>query len=469
MPQSEPRARAGDGVLLAIGAGSFMSTLGASAVQVTLPMIRADLGARLSTIEWVITVYLLVVSSLLLTFGRLGDLKGQRRTYRYGLGIFLLGSLLCSLAPTSGVLIACRAVQAVGAAVLFASAPAILTRAFPPERRGRVLGLQGMMTYLGLTLGPALGGWLSQRLGWRAVFLVYLPIGLITLVLAIRYLPLDRDEPVPARFDPWGTATFGLGLSLIILGLNRGSLWGWSSPATLAALSVGAALLARFFQIEKRLESPMLDLSLFRSRIFTAAAASASANYIAVFAVTFLMPFYLIEVRGLAPGTVGLFLMAPPVIMAASSPIAGHLSDRIGSRIPATAGMLVLAVGLLLLSQLGADGPLPLVLVALAVNGLGNGIFAAPNSSSLLGAAPRERQGTASGILATSRNLGMVLGVALSGAITSGMIARSQDPTRGMLDGMRVSYLVAAAIALLGAFISSRRGDSLPPGAAPRR
>lgn len=461
-------SRAGVGVLLTIGAGSFMSTLGASAVQVALPMIRADLGAGFSAIEWVLTIYLLVVSSLLLTFGRLGDLRGHRRTYRSGLLLFLLGSVLCALAPSVELLIACRGVQAVGGAVLFATAPAILTRAFPAERRGRVLGLQGTMTYLGLTLGPALGGWLSQRFGWRAVFLVYLPIGLLALALTLRFLPSKRDERIGARFDPWGTATFGLGLSAVILALNRGSTWGWGSPATLGLLALGFTLLARFIAIEKRFESPMLDLGLFRNRLFTGAAASAAANYVAVFSVTFLMPFYLIDVRGLPPGSVGVFLMAPPIVMAITSPMAGHLSDRIGSRLPATAGMVILAAGLLFLARIGASGPLPLVVAALALTGLGTGIFVAPNSSALLGAAPRAQQGSAAGILATSRNLGMVLGVALTGAITSEMIRRAGDATQGILGGMRISYVAAAAVALCGAFIASRRGDGPVEAPSPR-
>lgn len=456
-PRVDSDARAGRGVLLAIGAGSFMSTLGASAVQVVLPMIRVDLNAGFSTIEWVLTIYLLVVSSLLLTFGRLGDLRGHRRTYRFGLILFLLGALFCSLAPTAGALVAFRGVQAVGGAILFATAPAILTRAFPPEQRGRVLGLQGMMTYVGLTLGPALGGWLSQQFGWRSAFLVYLPLGLIALALTIRFLPTKRDERIDARFDPWGTAAFGLGLSGVILALNRGSIWGWGSPATLLTFALGMLLLCCFAAIEKRSASPMLDLSLFRSRLFTAAAVSASANYIAVFAVTFLMPFYLVEVRGLAPKIVGLYLIAPPIVMAITSPLAGHFSDRIGSRLPATAGMIVLASGLFLLSRVGATGSYSLIVFALALTGLGTGIFVAPNSSALLGAAPRAQQGIAGGILATSRNLGMVLGVALSGAVTSEMIARTHDATQGILAGMRISFVAAAVVALGGALVASRR------------
>lgn len=448
-------------MLLAVGVGTFMSALDGSVVNTVLPIISRAFGSDVATVEWVVTVYLLVVSGLLLSFGRLGDLRGHKSVYVSGFGVFVLGSALCGLAPTVAALVAFRTLQALGAAMLFANSPAILTANFPPSQRGQALGLQATMTYLGLTVGPSLGGWLTSQIGWRAVFYINVPVGLLALALSLRFIPPDTVADQREQFDLAGASTFMAGLIALLLALNQGHAWGWTSAPILGLLVLSGVLLALFLVIESRIPYPMLDLSLFRHRLFSAATASAVLNYICVYSIVFLLPFYLIQGRGLSPAQAGLLLTAQPLVMAIAAPLSGTLSDRIGSRLPSTLGMAVLAVGLVLLSRLGPTSPPGQVAAALAVAGLGTGTFISPNTSALMSAAPRHRRGIASGVLATARNVGMVLGVGLAGAIFTTVVARGQalGSATALFEAIRISLLVAAAVAVLGALVSAARGS----------
>jgi EmrB/QacA subfamily drug resistance transporter len=375
-------------VLLSVGIGTYMSALDGSVVNTILPVICNQLGSSVANVEWVVTIYLLVVSSLLLSFGRLGDLRGHKPVYILGFVVFGAGSALCGLATSLSALVLFRGLQAFGAAMLFANSPAILTGSFPREQRGQALGLQATMTYLGLTAGPSLGGWLAQSLSWRAVFYINIPISLLALLFSLRFIPKDAPRAVHERFDIAGALTFMGGLVCLLLGLNQGHAWGWTSPAILGLLAIAAVLLGVFIWIERRVPSPMLDLSLFGQRVFSASTGSALLNYICVYSITFLMPFYLIQGRGLNPAQAGLLLTAQPIIMAVTAPVSGALSDRFGSKGLSTAGMLILALGLFLLSRLGAASPTGLVVLGLAVAGMGTGLFISPNNSALMGAPP---------------------------------------------------------------------------------
>lgn len=442
-------------VLLTVGVGTFMSALDGSVVSALLPVIARGLRASVAEIEWVTTVYLLVVSILLLGVGRLGDLRGHKRVYLSGFALFVLGSALCGLAPSAAWLIAMRGFQAVGATMLFANAPAILTMSFPAAERGRALGTLGTFTYLGLTAGPSLGGWLASVLGWRAVFYINVPVGGVALALAARTVVDDRPERASEPFDLLGAVVFGAGLLALLVVLNQGHAWGWGAAASQALMCTALVLLGLFVVVERRRRSPMLDLALFKSRVFAAATASALLNYIAVYSVIFALPFLLIQGLGLSPRHAGLVLTAQPLVMAVVAPLSGTLSDRIGSRGPATAGMSLLAVGLVLLAWASGLGSLGAIAGALAVVGLGVGIFVSPNNSALMGAAPRHRQGIAAGVLATARNVGMVLGVGLAGAVLTTVSARGAAAGLGgeaaLVWAVQASLLTAAGVALAGA------------------
>jgi EmrB/QacA subfamily drug resistance transporter len=436
-----------------------MSALDGSVVNTVLPLLRRELHTTVAGIEWVTTVYLLVVSALLLGVGRLGDLKGHKRIYLGGLVLFVLGSALCGLAPSSGALVALRALQAVGAAMLFATSPAILTHSFPAEQRGRVLGAQGTMTYLGLMVGPALGGWLAKAFGWRWIFYINVPIGAIALALGAFAIRADRDEGAGEPFDFRGALLFTAGLVALLIALNQGHSWGWVSAPTLLLFAAAAILLAVFIAVERRRSAPMLDLSLFRSRVFSAATVSALLNYVCVYSIIFLIPFLLIQGRGLDTQQAGLVLTAQPLVMAVVAPLSGTLSDRIGSRLLATLGMLILAAGLVLLALLAPHASLGAIAGALAFVGLGVGIFVSPNNSALMGAAPRHRQGIASGVLATARNVGMVLGIGFAGAIFTTILTSPgfASPTDALVAGVRISLLAAGAVAAVGAGAAAMR------------
>jgi EmrB/QacA subfamily drug resistance transporter len=445
-------------ILLAVGVGTFMAALDGSIVNTILPIVRHEFNAGITTIEWVVTIYLLTVGGLLLTFGRLGDLRGNKPVYLSGFGLFLLGSLLCGRAPNTSWLIGARTLQALGGAMLAANSPAILTKGFPAQERGRALGIQSMMTYLGLTVGPALGGWLAAGLGWRSVFYVNIPVGLAALLLGARFIPRETPQ-ARERFDLTGAALFSLGLIVLLFALNVGPSMGWSSIPVVLLFAASMVLLGTFLWVERRVASPMLDLTLFRSRTFSVATISAVLNYVALFGVTFLMPFYLIQGRGLSPAQAGLLMTPYPAVMALSAPLSGALSDRIGSRVLSSLGMGLMGTGLVLLAGLQPDTAFLRIAIPLGIVGMGTGIFISPNSSALMGSAPRDRQGIAAGILATARSTGMVIGVGVAGAIFAsltlgGAVAPAQP---AWYQAITASFLTMAVVAFAGSAIAALR------------
>jgi EmrB/QacA subfamily drug resistance transporter len=461
---SRTRAAAGErpglgraAIVAALGVGIYLAALDISVVNAILPVVAEAFGTDLSAIEWVVTIYLLVQSALLLMVGRLGDLWGHKKLYLLGLGIFVLSSAVCGLATSTPFLVAGRAIQAIGASMIFTNLAVIMLRVFPPEQRGRAVGIQATIVYVGLATGAPLGGWLTDALGWQSVFLVNVPVGLIALLLGLRVTPADEPAARREPFDLAGAAVYVLGLGLLLLGLNQGHAWGWTSAAVVGCLLLGAALLAGWVRIELRAPSPMIDLSLFRRRAFSAPTVSAFLNYMAV-SSTFLLPFALIQGRGLSPAQVGLILTCQPIIMALTASISGSLSDRVGSRAPATLGMLILSLGLFLLSRQDASTPIALIVMALLLIGLGIGLFTSPNSSAILGAVPAERRGVANGVLGTVRTLGMVLGIGVAGAVYATTLGLTGDAgADGILRAADTGLLIGAGVALLGAATSATR------------
>lgn len=447
-----------------------MSALDGSVVNTALPVISTYFNTDISNIEWVVTIYLLVLSGLLLSFGRLGDLRGHKTVFISGFGIFVISSALCGFAPSLAWLIFFRAIQALGAAMLSANSPAILTKSFPGSQRGQALGLQATMTYLGLTVGPSLGGWLTDLFSWRAIFYINIPVGLAALWMGLRHIPSDAHlreaSAVSERFDLTGAGLFIIGLVLLLFGLNRGHTLGWDSLPILGALSAALVILTMFVTYERRVSHPMLDLALFKNRLFSISVISAILNYICLFSILFLMPFYLIQGRGLSPSQAGLLLSVQPVAMAIVAPLSGTLSDRIGVRLLTSSGMAILALGIFLQSRFGPQTQPVHMAAGLAITGLGTGIFVSPNNNGLMGSAPRHRQGIAAGILATSRNVGMVLGIGLAGAIFTTVMAQLSAgetqalPSPLMFDAFRASFTTASGIAVIGALISLVRNDA---------
>jgi EmrB/QacA subfamily drug resistance transporter len=434
-----------------------MSALDGSVVNTVLPLMRTELHTSVAAIEWVTAVYLLVVSALLLGVGRAGDLYGHKRSYILGFSLFVVGSVLCALARSVAMLVAMRGLQAVGASMLFANSPAILTKTFPPEQRGRALGAQATMTYLGLTVGPPLGGWLADAFGWPSIFYINLPIGALAISLALYFIVNDRPEVIRERFDWAGAVLFSGGLVSLLVALDQGHAWGWMSTPTLACFAAAFVLLVAFVRLEMRQASPMLDLTLFRNGAFASSTAAALLSYVSAYSVIFVLPFLLVQGRGLSTGSAGLIMAAQPLVMAVVAPISGAASDRMGPRLLTTAGMFVLALGVVLLAAFAPSQSRALVVIPLMIVGLGIGLFTSPNNSALMGAAPRHRQGIAAGVLSLARNLGMVLGVGITGAVFTTYLARAGSAHIALVSGIQASLFVAAGIAIAAGLISFTR------------
>ncbi len=463
-------------VYAVVANGVFMATLDSSAVNVCLPDLAEHFGVPLGpAIEWVLIAYLLVIAALLLTFGRLSDKLGHRRLWAAGLATFTLCSALAGGASSLSMLVAARALQGVGGACLMAISPAMLVAAFPPEQRGRAIGLNSVVVGLGISLGPVLGGLISEHLSWRWLFFLNLPLGISGLICTALLLP--RDTSRPARFDPLGAATFGIGLAALMAGATFGNELGWSSWGTASALAVAALALAGFFLHERRHPDPIIDLGLFRSRPFSSACASLVLNFVGSFSLTLLLPFYLTQLRGLQTGTVGLLLLPMPLTLAVVSPLSGALADRIGSRWLTTLGMALAGLGLLWLSRVDAHTSSASLVARLALVGLGRAVFGAPNSSTLMGSVPAERRGVASGVWATGRVLGQSLGIALGGTLftvlggaAAGRLLASAGPQASsaleatFLRSFRTTLGVSAAIFFLAMLTSLSRGPDRPSG-----
>jgi EmrB/QacA subfamily drug resistance transporter len=445
--------------LAVVGSGTFMSALDTSVVNVALPVIGRETGAPISTLEWVILAYLIMVSASLLVFGRLADIHGKRRIYMAGQLVFVLGSLGCGLSGRIGLLIFFRAFQAVGAAMLFALSPAILVSAFPGSERGRALGMQATMTYLGMSIGPALGGFLTQHFGWPSIFFVNLPVGLGMWILAYKTLQSDaQGDSQP--FDPAGASALAVALAALLFALSKGGGWGWGHPLIAGPAMLGGCAIAAFIVIEKRIAHPALDLGLFDNRRFTASILAAWLCYLCFASVAFLMPFFLLSAAGYSAARTGLVLMAIPLAMMSVAAPSGHLSDKLGVTLPATAGMLLVAAGIGLLGGIGPGDSAKQIAVYLALAGLGAGLFTAPNNSAIMGAVPPNRQGVAGAILAAARTMGFAAGVALAAlvyttALGPGAASPAPDAIAGAVRmGMRITVLAALA----GAACSLLRG-----------
>ncbi len=459
-----------------VAIGIFMATLDSSIVNISLPSISAYFQTPLNgLVEWVIIAYLITIASVLLTFGRLADMFGRKILWMLGLGSFTLGSALCGAAPSLLLLVFFRALQGLGGALLMANSTAMLVRAFPENERGRVLGLNSVSVSLGVSAGPTLGGIITTSLSWRWIFYVNLPLGILGLILTWLVLKEPMRAQTRQKFDPAGAAVLSAGITAIMLALSFGQESGWFSPAIIGLFVGGFALLVVFVLIERRVAAPIIDLRLFRNRLFAAANMSGLLSFFALFAVSFLLPFYLENLRHFPTDTAGLLLTPIPLTVSLVAPISGRLSDRFGSRVLSSAGLATSAFGLWLLTGLGVDSSLFSIVWRLVVTGIGIGLFQSPNNSAVMGTVPPEQRGIGGGFLATVRVVGQSLSVAVAGAVFGGLGASqagqilshaanlSPDQTAALqttfLSGFHAALLVCMSIASVGVFTSLVRGN----------
>jgi EmrB/QacA subfamily drug resistance transporter len=463
-------------ILSTVSLGTFMATLDGSIVNISLPKIQQGFGVDLATVEWVVVGYLLVVGAVLLPFGRLGEVLTFKRVYLTGFAVFTIASALCGAAPSAAILVAFRLVQGLGAGMLQAMSPAIIARTFGPHERGRALGLNAISVSLGLSLGPALGGLLTDVGSWRAIFLVNVPVGIFAILWAARILPAERRGEGQS-FDIGGAALSAVAVFALLLAFIDGQSWGWSSPATIGLLCAFLGFGAAFIAVEQRAPQPMIDLSLFRSRAFSAGLASVIVAFAGLFTATFLLPFLLEQGSGFSPLEAGLLLTPIPVMTALVAPFSGALSDRIGQRLPASVGIGVMAIGLLTLTQLPDTFTVPELVWRLALIGIGQGLFMSPNSSAVLGSVPRRRIGTASGTLAEARIDGQALGIAISGAVVAarlpvhlaalgGNVPPAVAAQQALALAIHDAFLLAALLCGIGIVTSAVRGRAPVPSPA---
>jgi len=399
-------------VLLNVSIGTFMATFDGSVVNVALPTIGGQLRANVVHLQWVVTAYLVTIASLLLLFGRLSDIVGRKRIYSTGFVVFTISSGLCGISQDLWQLVAFRIIQGVGASMMMANALAIIARVYPDEKRGKALGISGMVVSMGVMTGPALGGLLVGVLGWRSIFWINVPLGIVGSYLSFKYLPPPKNVS-REKLDWIGALIFAVGLnSLLFLSIYLPRS-GWETKTL--ALLLGAPVAFILFHLwEKKFKYPLIDTQMTKNRIFTMGIISRMLVFFAEYPVIFLLPFYLQLVKGFTPEKIGLIMIFFPIAMGIFSPFSGRLSDRFLQKWPMIAGLLVLITGLAVLVRLNATSGLLPVCTGLFLVGTGMGIFQAPNNSLIMGNTPVDRLSIANALISVMRNIGTILGVAMS-------------------------------------------------------
>jgi EmrB/QacA subfamily drug resistance transporter len=444
-------------VLVASTTAAFLTPMMASSVNVALPSIGREFAMDALSVSWVATSAVLAAAMFLVPFGRLADIYGRKRIFTYGVVAFTIFSFLAGLAPTGVTLIASRAMQGFSAAMIFGTSVAILTSAYPPAERGRVLGINVAATYAGLSLGPFIGGFFTQHFGWRSIFFLNATIGLLIIVLILWRLKTEWADAQGEQFDIPGSLLYMASLTALMIGFSKlpGSLGIWG-------VVTGMAGLLGFVLWERKASKPLLDINLFaRNTVFTFSNIAALINYSATSAVTFLVSFYLQYIKGLGPQAAGLILVAQPLMMMLFSPLAGRLSDSVEPRVVASVGMSIITVGLGLLAMVGKDTSTVLVTVYLLLLGFGFALFSSPNTNAIMGSVEKKLYGVASAIFGTMRLTGQMMSmgiVMLIFAVAIGNVQITPEYYPSFLHSMRIAFIVFSILCVFGVFASLARG-----------
>lgn len=437
--------------LIIVCLGIFMSTLDGGILNIANPSIAEDFSISLGAVQWVINAYMLVITASLLMFGRLGDRLGMEKVYTWGFVVFTLGSALCSLAPSLLLLVSFRIVQALGAGMMMATGIGIVSNSFPDNERGKALGITGSVVGIGNMAGPSLGGLLIQYFGWPSIFLINIPIGIIAVILAYRFMMPSAafTDSQNHKFDAPGTLLLALTSILLVLGL--------SPDVNKVFLIAGLLLIPLFIMVEQRRSASLINFELFKIKPFVYGNILGAINYVSHMLIYFLFPFYLQDLLTLSPAQAGFYMTIPPLIMALTAPISGNLSDRWGPYRLTSAAFLIMALAHLTLSTVSSTiNPLRIVL-GLLLLGLGLGTFGSPNSSSIMGSIEPDQAGYAGGFIATVRNLSYSLGTALSVAIYAAAVQSNfaLSTSSPGLTAVQTVYRIGAVLCLAGLIISS--------------
>ncbi len=440
-------------VTLTISTGVFMSTLDASIVSISLPTIVQSLNTDLKTIAWVVNAYLIVITGFLLLLGRLADLFGRWKIFLLGFFTFTLGSALCGLSPNVYFLIGSRMIQGLGASALMAIGPALITITFPEKDRGQSLGMLGSIVSLGFIAGPLIGGILVERLGWRSIFFINLPIGMIGIFLSLKSLKENRATGRMA-LDLLGASLFFLLVTSLLLFLNR---VGWESTALFWGwIILILTCLGLFVVVEHRSSSPMVDLRIFKKKRFISSLGASFLSFWINGAHNFIIPFFLQFFLGYSPSKVGLLIFPVALTMMVIAPIGGRVSDKVGVRIPASFGLILTSLAIVSFAFIKGEVSDYEILWRQVLLGIGIGFFNPANNSAIIGSLPQGSVGVASSFSALARNLGMVIGVAFAEIVVA--LRSSQTGCVPSLEGIQDVWKAIIVIGLLAIFFSWKRG-----------
>ncbi len=456
--------------VMVIATGTLMVTLDAGMVRITLPHFGDLFGVDPNTVIWLTLIYMLIGTGLMLTLGRMGDVFGRKRLYTFGLLVFSLGLGLCAIAQNFIQLLIFRLILSIGGATTVANGNAIVASSFPPEERGRAMGIMVSIVGIGLAGGPALGGLILESLGWQAIFYLRLPIGIMAAVLVFFLIKQQPTAKQSGKFDLLGAITIFITMACLLLSINRGQSLGWTSAFVLSLAAISIVAFIFFFFIERRAAQPVVDLGLFRSRLLSVASATHVLAYLGSAGMNFLMPFLLIQGLNYTASVSGYIVTMVPLVYVFLAPLSGRLSERIGTLPLCTLGLTSLSAGLFLLRGLDTSSSTIDIIWRLLIVGIGMATFSAPNVSAIMGSVPKERLGTASAMVATVRQIGMSTGMAIAGTIftavrdseasnlTSQGLSESAVISLSTVSGFRVAIFVATGFAIISTVVSTLRG-----------
>ncbi len=440
---------------------TFMACLDGSIVNVTLPNMAEKLNVSTEAISWVVTSYLVAIAAMILIFGRLGDIKGKTKVFKTGIILFTVGSLMCGIANSFILLIFARVIQAIGAAGTMATNQGIIAQVFPAKERGRALGITGSFVALGTMIGPPLGGFIVSLLNWNYIFLINVPIGVFTFVMGMRVLP-NSSTYGAEKLDKEGAFLFAFAIISLFGSVIVGEDIGYSSPIIVMGFVISAISIIVFAFLEKRVKIPLVQFQIFKNQLFTLSIFCGFISFIAISCASIIQPFYLQDVMKISPAATGLIMMVYPLILVVVAPASGYLSDKIGSEFLTFLGLIFTSVGLFLMTTLDEHSQLSSLIFFIVVMSIGNGLFQAPNNSLIMSAVPRNLLGIAGSINSLMRNLGMVVGIALSTTLLYSMMSKklgyqvlSYVPGRddAFVYGMVFVYITAAIICMFGAML----------------
>lgn len=452
-------------ILFVVVMVTFMCTLDSSIVNVALPVMSKTLNVATSSIQLVVTSYLIIISATILVFGRLGDIIGKTKVFKFGIALFTLGSLFCGITSSFPILVLARVIQGIGAAGTMANNQGIITEVFPASERGRALGITGTFVALGSLVGPALGGFIVSATSWEYIFLINVPIGIITLFYSFKILPKGH-KAVKGKLDSIGALLFMFAIVPLFAALGQGQEVGFTKPIILVGFLIAIIAFIAFIMVEKKRENPLLQLQIFENKLFSLSIFCGFVSFVAIFCSIIIQPFYLQDVLKFSPASTGLVLMIFPLILSVVAPISGHLSDKIGSEVLTFIGLVFTSLGLLLMSTLNEHSSIISMVIFIAVMSLGNGLFQSPNNSLIMSTVPKDKLGIAGSVNALVRNLGMVCGIALATIILYNRMSYKigyhvTDYVIGRNDafiyGMKTVYITAAVICMIGAILTFLR------------